>query len=76
MFRHTPFDKQVMMFTATLSPEAKAVCLKYMQNVSVALPRDSQPLCVEIDDKKLTLHGLKQFILRCDEVALGQGRYA
>ena len=41
MFRHTPFDKQVMMFTATLSPEAKAVCLKYMQNVRVTLPPDS-----------------------------------
>ena len=34
VFRSTPIDKQVMMFTATLSPQAKAVCMKYMQNVN------------------------------------------
>lgn len=33
IFVNAPFDKQVMMFTATLPPEAKTVCLKYMQNV-------------------------------------------
>ena len=33
VFRSTPIDKQVMMFTATLSTQAKAVCMKYMQNV-------------------------------------------
>lgn len=33
VFTSTPYDKQVMMFTATLPAEAKTVCLKYMQNV-------------------------------------------
>ncbi|KAK8810927.1 hypothetical protein WA538_000614, partial [Blastocystis sp. DL] len=59
VFQKTPIDKQVMMFTATLPADVKTVCLKFMQN----------PLCVEVDDKKLTLHGLKQFVLRLSESA-------
>ena len=34
VFINTPYDKQVMMFTATLPAEAKATCLKYMNNVN------------------------------------------
>ena len=41
VFRSTPIDKQVMMFTATLSPQAKAVCMKYMQNVKTRCCFDS-----------------------------------
>ena len=33
VFKNTPYDKQVMMFTATLPEEVKTICLKYMQNV-------------------------------------------
>lgn len=34
IFTETPQDKQVMMFSATMSPEIKKVCRKFMQNVS------------------------------------------
>ncbi|KAK8791307.1 ATP-dependent RNA helicase [Blastocystis sp. subtype 4] len=57
VFKNTPFDKQVMMFTATLPAEVKTVCLKFMKS----------PLCVEVDDKKLTLHGLRQFVMKVSE---------
>lgn len=70
IFTSTPYDKQVMMFTATLPTEAKTVCLKYMNNVRNKLIFKSQPLCVEIDDKVLTLHGLKQYVLHLQEVNL------
>ncbi|KAJ1971573.1 Suppressor of the cold-sensitive snRNP biogenesis mutant brr1-1 [Dimargaris verticillata] len=52
IFKATPHHKQVMMFTATLSPETKAVCKKFMQN----------PFEIYVDDEtKLTLHGLQQY---------------
>jgi ATP-dependent RNA helicase UAP56/SUB2 len=35
IFRKTPHNKQVMMFSATLSKEIRPVCKKFMQNVSV-----------------------------------------
>merc|ERR1712240_339457 len=51
IFRATPHEKQVMMFSATLSKEIRPVCKKFMQN----------PLEVFVDDEtKLTLHGLQQ----------------
>jgi ATP-dependent RNA helicase UAP56/SUB2 len=34
IFRATPHDKQVMMFSATLSKEIRPICKKFMQNVS------------------------------------------
>lgn len=40
VFRSTPIDKQVMMFTATLPPETKAVCLKFMKDVAVSARND------------------------------------
>lgn len=33
IFKQTPHDKQVMMFSATLCKEIRAVCKKFMQNV-------------------------------------------
>lgn len=33
IFRHTPHDKQVMMFSATLNKEIREVCKKFMQEV-------------------------------------------
>jgi len=51
IFRATPHEKQVMMFSATLSKEIRPVCKKFMQD----------PMEVYIDDEaKLTLHGLRQ----------------
>ena len=36
IFRATPHEKQVMMFSATLSKEIRPVCKKFMQDVSSA----------------------------------------
>jgi ATP-dependent RNA helicase UAP56/SUB2 len=47
-----------MMFSATFSQEAKSVCRKFMKN----------PFEVLIDDeKKLTLHGLKQYFVKLED---------
>lgn len=37
IFRSTPHEKQVMMFSATLSKEIRPICKKFMQNVIVVL---------------------------------------
>ncbi|KAL8562397.1 Spliceosome RNA helicase ddx39b [Nucella lapillus] len=51
IFRLTPHEKQVMMFSATLSKEIRPICKKFMQD----------PMEVYVDDdSKLTLHGLQQ----------------
>lgn len=58
IFRSTPHQKQVMMFSATLSKEMRPICKKFMQN----------PLEIYVDDEaKLTLHGLHQFYVKLDE---------
>lgn len=55
IFRATPHEKQVMMFSATLSKEIRPVCKKFMQD----------PMEVYVDDEaKLTLHGLQQHYLK------------
>ncbi|XP_068606570.1 ATP-dependent RNA helicase DDX39A-like [Brachionichthys hirsutus] len=52
IFSITPHEKQVMMFSATLSKEVRPVCRKFMQD----------PMEVFVDDEtKLTLHGLQQY---------------
>lgn len=58
IFRNTPTQKQVMMFSATLSEEIRPVCKKFMQN----------PLEIYVDDQtKLTLHGLQQYYIKLSE---------
>lgn len=58
IFRATPPQKQVMMFSATLSAQTKPVCKKFMQN----------PLEIYVDDEaKLTLHGLQQYYVKLTE---------
>lgn len=55
IFKAAPHEKQVMMFSATLSKEIRPVCKKFMVD----------PLEVYVDDeKKLTLHGLQQYYVR------------
>ncbi|XP_076091604.1 spliceosome RNA helicase DDX39B isoform X1 [Mytilus galloprovincialis] len=55
IFRATPHEKQVMMFSATLSKEIRAVCKRFMQD----------PMEVYVDDdSKLTLHGLQQHYVK------------
>ena len=55
IFRQTPHEKQVMMFSATLSKDIRPVCKKFMQD----------PMEVYVDDdSKLTLHGLQQHYIK------------
>lgn len=35
IFRNTPHEKQVMMFSATLSKEIRTVCKKFMLDVNI-----------------------------------------
>src|ERR1700759_4881916 len=58
IFRATPQQKQVMMFSATLSQEIRPICKKFMQS----------PLEIYVDDEtKLTLHGLQQYYIKLEE---------
>jgi len=58
IFKSTPHDKQVMMFSATLSKEIRPVCKKFMQD----------PMEVYVDDEtKLTLHGLRQHYVKLND---------
>ncbi|XP_052328757.1 DEAD (Asp-Glu-Ala-Asp) box polypeptide 39B isoform X8 [Oncorhynchus keta] len=55
ILRLTPHEKQVMMFSATLSKEIRPVCRKFMQD----------PMEIFVDDEtKLTLHGLQQYYVK------------
>jgi ATP-dependent RNA helicase UAP56/SUB2 len=58
IFRGAPHEKQVMMFSATLSKEIRPVCKKFTQH----------PLEIYVDDEsKLTLHGLQQYYVKLTE---------
>jgi len=58
IFKFTPHNKQVMMFSATLPEETRAVCKRFMHN-----PRE-----IYINDKaKLTLDGLQQYYVNLEE---------
>jgi superfamily II DNA/RNA helicase len=58
IFFKTPHTKQVMMFSATLAKDTRAICRKFMDN----------PMEVFVDDDtKLTLHGLKQHYCKLTE---------
>merc|ERR1719356_477146 len=58
IFRNTPHEKQVMMFSATMSKEIRPVCRKFTQN----------PTEIYVDDEsKLTLHGLQQYYIKLTE---------
>jgi len=58
IFKLTPHQKQVMMFSATLSDTIRPVVKKFMHN----------PLEIYINDgSKLTLHGLKQYFVQLQE---------
>jgi ATP-dependent RNA helicase UAP56/SUB2 len=37
IFKMTPYEKQVLIFNATLSKEIRPVCNKFMQDVSLIL---------------------------------------
>jgi ATP-dependent RNA helicase UAP56/SUB2 len=58
IFMQCGSNKQVMMFSATLSQKTKDICRMYM--------KDPKELFVD-DDSKLTLHGLKQYYVKLEE---------
>merc|ERR1712076_24602 len=58
IFIETPKKKQVMMFSATMSAETRALCKKFMQD----------PHEIRVDEEsKLTLHGLLQYFVKLSE---------
>jgi ATP-dependent RNA helicase UAP56/SUB2 len=58
IFKRTPHDKQVMMFSATMSPNIRPIAKMFMQ----------QPQEIFVDDEsKLTLHGLQQYYIKLTE---------
>merc|ERR1712004_766766 len=58
IFIETPKKKQVMMFSATMSSDARGVCKKFMQD----------PHEIRVDEEsKLTLHGLLQYYAKITE---------
>jgi ATP-dependent RNA helicase UAP56/SUB2 len=58
IFRMTPHEKQVMLFSATLSKEIRPVCKKFCQD----------PMEIYVDDEtKLTLHGLQLYYAKLAE---------
>merc|ERR1711971_146254 len=60
IFLETPKKKQVMMYSATMTPDIRAVCKKFMA--------DPHEISVD-EDSKLTLHGLLQYYVKLDEKA-------
>merc|ERR1711920_429905 len=57
IFVETP-KKQVMMFSATMSPDTRSLCKKFMQD----------PHEIRVDEEsKLTLHGLLQYYVKLTE---------
>jgi len=58
IFKMTPIEKQVMMFSATLPNDIRSVCRKFM----------TKPFEIFVDNEtKLTLHGLQQFWVKLNE---------
>merc|ERR1712203_558260 len=58
IFIETPKKKQVMMFSATMTTETRALCKKFMQD----------PHEIRVDEEsKLTLHGLLQYYVKLSE---------
>lgn len=58
IFKETPHDKQVMMFSATLAKEIRPICKKFCQ--------EAMEIYVN-DEAKLTLHGLQQYYIKLEE---------
>merc|ERR1711967_229365 len=58
IFMETPKKKQVMMFSATMTKETRALCKKFMQ--------EQHEISVD-EESKLTLHGLLQYYVKLSE---------
>jgi len=58
IFKQTPLDKQVMLFSATLSKEIRVICQKFTNNPHEIFIND---------EKKLVLPGLQQYSVKLAE---------
>lgn len=58
IFRATPQQKQVMMFSATMSGPIRDICRKFMKH--------QLEILADVDTK-LTLHGLQQYYIKLSE---------
>lgn len=63
IFKMTPHEKQVMMFSATLSKEIRPVCRKFMQDVSWFEINIKPPACERASNGPMTELG--QISLLC-----------
>merc|ERR1711934_531651 len=59
IFKETPRETQVMMFSATLSKDIRKICKKFMTDPVMEVFID--------DESKLTLHGLQQHYVKLAE---------
>jgi superfamily II DNA/RNA helicase len=58
IFKMTPHQKQVQMYSATMNAEVRQVCKKFMKS----------PFEIHIDNETgLTLHGLQQYFCKLEE---------
>jgi len=57
IFKETPQEKQVMLFSATIEPDVRVICRKFTKKAEE----------IFVDDKKLTLHGLQQYFVKLAE---------
>jgi superfamily II DNA/RNA helicase len=58
IYRKTPHNKQVMMFSATMPEEIRSVCKRFMH--------EPFEICIN-DGSKLALHGLQQYYVQLEE---------
>jgi ATP-dependent RNA helicase UAP56/SUB2 len=56
VFRMTPHEKQVMMFSATLSKEVRPICKKFMQDVIGLSPSHLGPALIRPPDPWLAMY--------------------
>ena len=78
IFKMTPHDKQVMMFSATLSKEIRPVCKKFMNDVSYHNSPSPTPAGATVThSRRLRMHsimrGRAEGAARCFGVAAAPG---
>jgi len=67
VFTHTPKKKQVMMFSATLSPEIREIAVKHMQNPAVIIVDEDDEPSVKPDVVPGASGGLLQYYFPIQE---------
>eukprot|EP00891_Asterochloris_glomerata_P007850 jgi/Astpho2/7850/Aster-06136 len=67
VFQRTPVQKQVMMFSATMSEDVKTLAKKFMAKLCCCVVLQNAVKVFVDDEAKLTLHGLVQHYLMINE---------